>query len=113
MSKMITLIIPIYNVEAYLDECIQSVVGQTYENLEIILVDDGSEDKCPEMCDEWAKKDDRITVIHQENKGLSAARNAGIDIARGEYVYFVDSDNYIDKNCAKLLSMRFQYPIRI
>ena len=96
MGELISVIIPIYNVEAYLDECIASVIAQTYSNLEIILVDDGSPDNCPQMCDEWAAKDSRIRVIHKENGGLSDARNAGIDIATGEYIAFVDSDDWIE-----------------
>lgn len=95
MNDLISIIIPIYKVEEYLDACITSVVDQTYTNLEIILVDDGSPDKCPGMCDEWAKKDSRIRVIHKPNGGLSDARNAGIDIATGDYIAFVDSDDYI------------------
>lgn len=95
MSELISVIIPIYKVEEYLDECITSVIAQTYTNLEIILVDDGSPDNCPQMCDNWAKKDARIKVIHKRNGGLSDARNAGLDIATGEYISFVDSDDYI------------------
>ena len=91
----ITVIIPVYNVEKYLDKCVQSVMNQTYTNLEIILVDDGSPDNCPKMCDDFAKGDSRIRVIHKQNGGLSDARNAGIDIATGEYLMFVDSDDYI------------------
>jgi glycosyltransferase involved in cell wall biosynthesis len=82
-------------VEAYLDRCIQSIVDQTYSNLEIILVDDGSPDRCPQICDEWSLRDSRIKVIHQENAGVSAARNTGIAMARGEYLSFVDSDDWI------------------
>ena len=95
-NNLISVIIPVYKVEKYLDRCVESVVNQTYKNLEIILVDDGSPDNCPKMCDEWAKKDNRIKVIHKENGGLSDARNAGMDIATGEYIGFVDSDDYID-----------------
>lgn len=95
MSDLISVIIPIYKVEEYLDECISSVVNQTYKNLEIILVDDGSPDNCPAMCDDWAKKDERIRIVHKTNGGLSDARNAGIDVASGEYIAFVDSDDYI------------------
>ncbi|MDO4378753.1 MAG: glycosyltransferase family 2 protein [Erysipelotrichia bacterium] len=91
----ISVIIPVYKVEKYLDRCIESVVGQTYKNLEIILIDDGSPDNCPKMCDDWAKKDNRIRVIHKENEGVSSARNYGIDIATGEYISFVDSDDII------------------
>lgn len=95
LCPLISVIVPIYKVEKYLDRCINSIVNQTYRNLEIILVDDGSPDKCPLMCDEWQKKDERIKVIHKENGGLSSARNAGLDIATGEYIAFVDSDDYI------------------
>ena len=79
---MFSIIIPIYNVEKYLDRCVRSVVDQTYKDLEIILVNDGSPDSCPAMCDEWAKRDSRIKVIHKENGGLSDARNVAIDIAK-------------------------------
>lgn len=95
MDKLISVIIPVYKVEKYLDRCLNSVIHQTYPNLEIILVDDGSPDNCPELCDEWARRDSRITVIHQQNKGLSCARNAGLQIASGEYIGFVDSDDWI------------------
>ena len=94
-QSLISVIVPVYKVEQYLDECIQSIINQTYKNLEIILVDDGSPDRCPEMCDEYAKQDSRVKVIHQKNAGVSAARNAGIDVARGEYIGFVDSDDLI------------------
>ena len=93
---MISIIIPIYKVEQYLDECVTSIINQTYKDLEIILVDDGSPDYCPQMCDEWAKKDSRIKVVHKENGGLSLARNAGLAVANGEYIGFVDSDDYVD-----------------
>lgn len=95
MREKISVIIPVYNVEAYLNRCVQSIVEQTHQNLQIILVDDGSPDGSPAMCDEWAGKDDRIQVIHQKNSGLSGARNAGLAVADGEYVVFVDSDDYI------------------
>lgn len=91
----VSVIIPVYKVERYLEECVQSVRKQTYHNIEIILVDDGSPDRCGQMCDEYAVADDRITVIHKENGGLSSARNAGIDICKGKYISFVDSDDYI------------------
>lgn len=100
---MISVIVPVYNVEKYLDKCMQSIVDQTYKNLEIIIVDDGSVDNCPAICDEWAKKDRRIKVVHKKNGGLSSARNAGLDIFTGEYVMFVDSDDWIDKNSAEIL----------
>ena len=92
---LISVIIPVYKVEKYLERCVASVVGQTYKNLEIILVDDGSPDNSGAMCDEYAKKDDRIKVIHKKNGGLSDARNAGLEIMSGSYVGFVDSDDYI------------------
>ena len=93
--ELISVIVPVYNVEKYLRRCIDSILAQTYTNLEIILVDDGSPDNCPAICDEYAEKDSRIKVIHQQNGGLSAARNAGLDIATGDYIGFVDSDDYI------------------
>ena len=92
---LISVIVPVYKVEPYLDRCVQSIVDQTYTNLEIILVDDGSPDRCPQMCDAWAKKDSRIRVIHKENGGLSDARNAGMAVATGEYIAFVDSDDWL------------------
>lgn len=94
----VSVIVPVYGVECYLDKCVSSIVGQTYKNLEIILVDDGSPDNCPKMCDEWAKKDRRIKVIHKENGGLSSARNAALDVCDGDYITFVDSDDFLDKN---------------
>ena len=96
--ELITIIIPIYKVEKQLRKCIDSIVNQSYKNLEIILVDDGSPDDCPKICDEYAAKDSRIIVIHKENGGLSSARNAGIEIATGNYIAFVDSDDYIHEN---------------
>lgn len=92
---LISVIVPIYKVEKYLDRCVNSIVNQTYKDLEIILVDDGSPDNCPEICDEWAQKDNRIKVIHKENGGLSDARNAGLSAATGEYIGFIDSDDWI------------------
>ena len=95
-KELISVVLPIYNVENYLDRCINSIVHQTYDNLEIILIDDGSPDSCPQKCDEWAKKDNRIKVIHKKNAGLGMARNTGIENASGEYLCFCDSDDYID-----------------
>ena len=92
---LISIIVPIYKVEQYLDCCVESIINQTYRNLEIILVDDGSPDNCPSMCDAWKVKDTRIRVIHKENGGLSDARNAGMKVATGEYIGFVDSDDWI------------------
>ena len=104
--ELITVIVPVYKVEKYLRRCIDSIIAQSYKNLEIILVDDGSPDNCGRICDEYAKKDDRIRVIHQKNGGLSAARNTGLDIATGDYIGFVDSDDYIAPDMyEKLLSL--------
>lgn len=97
MSKnMISVIVPVYNVEEYLEECLNSILNQTYKNLEIILIDDGSTDKSGEICDSYEKLDKRVRVIHKVNGGLSSARNHGLKIANGEYISFVDSDDYID-----------------
>lgn len=92
---VVSVVLPIYNVEKYLNRCVKSVINQSYQNLEIILVDDGSPDNCPALCDEWAKKDNRIKVVHKKNAGLGYARNTGIENATGEYICFVDSDDYI------------------
>lgn len=92
----VSIVVPVYNVEKYLDRCLKSLVNQTLENIEIILVDDGSSDNSPVMCDLWRKKDSRIKVIHKENGGLSSARNAGIKIASGRYIGFVDSDDDVE-----------------
>ena len=97
----ISVIIPVYKVEPYLDACVSSVVGQTFSDLEILLVDDGSPDRCPELCDAWAKKDPRVRVIHQENGGLSAARNTGIGAATGEFLAFVDSDDMLEPDALR------------
>lgn len=106
--ELISIIVPIYNVENYLVECIESIINQTYENIEIILVNDGSTDRCGEICDYYKKKDFRIKIIHKKNGGLSDARNAGLNIAKGKYVGFVDGDDWISKtmfenlyNCCK------------
>ena len=93
---MLSIIIPIYNVESYLRKCIDSVLSQTYQDWELILVDDGSSDNCPEICDEYAQKDERILVIHKENGGQGSARNQGLNVAKGDYISFIDSDDYIE-----------------
>ena len=100
---LISVIVPIYKVEKYLDQCVESIVNQTYKNLEIILVDDGSPDNCPQMCDDWAEKEKRIKVVHKKNGGLSDARNAGLEIATGDYIAFVDSDDWIEKKYIEYL----------
>ena len=102
-QALISVIIPIYNVEEYLRECVDSVLNQTFSNFEIILVDDGSTDSSGEICDEYVEKDERITVIHQKNGGLSVARNTGLSEASGKYVYFLDSDDYISENALATL----------
>lgn len=96
ISPLVSIIVPVYNVERYLDVCIQSLIVQTYTNIEIIVVDDGSSDSCPQKCDEWQMRDDRIHVIHTINAGVSAARNKGLSLAVGEYVCFVDSDDFVE-----------------
>ncbi|MGO4709805.1 glycosyltransferase family 2 protein [Chryseobacterium sp. 2TAF14] len=102
-NPLITIIIPVYNVEQYLEKCLDSVITQDYPDLEIILVDDGSPDQCGEICDSYAKKDSRIKVIHKKNGGLSDARNVAIDVASGEYITFVDSDDYVSDDYVSTL----------
>lgn len=102
-QPLVSIIVPIYKVELYLRRCLDSIVNQSYTNLEIILVDDGSPDNCPQICDEYAANDNRIVVIHKENGGLSDARNAGLDICKGEYVSFVDSDDWVDEKYIEIL----------
>lgn len=102
-QALISVIIPVYNVEEYLRECVDSVLVQTYQNFEIILVDDGSTDSSGRICDEYAEKDSRISVIHQENRGPSKTRNTGLNNANGKYIYFLDSDDYIENNALELL----------
>ena len=98
MNDLISVIVPIYKVEKYINKCVNSIMAQTYKNIEIILIDDGSPDKCGDICDEFEKKDLRIKVIHKENGGQGSARNAGLDVAKGLYVVFVDSDDYIPED---------------
>lgn len=105
---LISIIVPVYQVERYLNQCVSSLVHQSYQCLEIILVDDGSPDQCPQMCDEWAKKDTRIKVIHKANGGLSDARNAGLEIAEGDYIAFVDSDDWVSENFIEMLYREIQ-----
>ena len=103
VAMKLTVVIPVYRVEATLDRCVESVLIQDIDDMEVILVDDGSPDSCPKMCDEWAEKDSRISVIHKENGGLSEARNAALDIAKGDYVTFVDSDDWLDEGTYKAI----------
>lgn len=107
-QPLISVIVPIYNVEEYLDRCVESIVNQTYKNLEIILVDDGSPDNCPKMCDSWSEKDNRIKVVHKENGGLSDARNAGMPFATGEIISFIDSDDWIELDMFERMLSRMQ-----
>ena len=98
MKYLVSVIVPVYKVEKYIYQCVDSIISQTYSNLEIILIDDGSPDRCPAICDEYVKKDNRIKVVHKQNGGLSSARNAGIDFASGDFITFVDSDDYLADN---------------
>lgn len=108
-SCRFSIVIPIYKVEKYMEECVESILAQTYKNFEIILVDDGSPDNCPKICDDYVKKDKRISVIHKENGGLSSARNAGLNKASGEYVIFLDSDDYYSsKNALEILNEKIE-----
>jgi pyruvyl transferase EpsI len=108
-TPLVSVIIPVYKVEEFIHECIDSVINQTYKNIEIILVDDSSPDNCPQICDDYAKKDPRIRVIHKENSGLSDSRNVGLNISSGEYVYFLDSDDYIEKDAIETLLSEARY----
>ena len=107
-NPLISVIIPIYNVEKYLRKCIDSVLAQTYTKLEIILVDDGSLDNCGKICDEYAEKDERVKVIHKKNGGLSSARNYGLEVARGEYISFIDSDDWVAPTFIEILLKTLQ-----
>ena len=100
-EELISIIVPVYNVEEYLKECIDSIINQTYKRIEIILVDDGSTDKSGKICDDYAKIDKRIKVVHKENGGLSDARNVGISVSSGKYIAFVDSDDWVEKTMYK------------
>ncbi len=105
---MVSIVVPIYNVEKYLRECVDSIINQTYRNLQIILVDDGSPDNCGVICDEYAQRDDRVTALHCENGGLSVARNRGYELCEGECVLFVDSDDYLEENAIEVLVSHMQ-----
>lgn len=100
---LVSVIVPVYNVEKYLNKCIDSILCQSYENIELILVDDGSPDACGNICDNYQKKDSRVIVIHKENGGLSSARNKGIEIAKGDFISFVDSDDYINPDMIRIM----------
>lgn len=109
MQPLISVIIPVYKVEKYLNKCIESFLIQEYKNLEIILVDDGSPDNCPKLCDEWAQKDKRIKVIHKDNGGVASARNAGIKSATGDYLCFCDSDDTVEPEFSKFIVDSINY----
>ena len=108
MKDMVSIIVPVYNVEKYLDKCVDSIVHQSYKELEIILVDDGSKDSSGQLCDKWKQIDNRIKVIHKPNAGLGYARNSGLDIATGKYIMFVDSDDFIDEKMVEKLYVKMQ-----
>jgi len=103
MQPIISVIVPVYNVEPYLEECVRSIRNQTLRDIEIILIDDGSPDNCPRMCDQYAREDERIQVIHQKNAGVSAARNAGLRVAKGKYIAFVDPDDWVDPDYLSIM----------
>lgn len=103
MNDKISVIVPMYNVEKYIAKCLESVMGQTYENIEIIVIDDGSTDGSLDICNSYAQKDSRLTVVHQDNKGVSAARNKGLELATGDYIGFVDSDDYLEPEMYSIL----------
>lgn len=101
-NSLISVIVPVYNVEPYLRQCLDSIINQTYRNIEIIVIDDGSTDGCPQICEEFRERDERVVVFHTENRGLSAARNLGIDHAHGEWIMFVDSDDWVEPEFCRL-----------
>lgn len=103
MNPLVSVIVPVYKVEDYLDDCIKSIIGQSFKDFELILVDDGSPDRCPAMCDAWAEKDTRIKVIHKKNGGVSSARNVGIDAAQGAWIWFVDGDDTVSTSALETL----------
>lgn len=114
MSDLVSVIVPVYNVEKYVDACLRSITEQTYHNLEILVVDDGSTDLSGRKCDEWSEKDSRIKVIHQENQGLSDARNAAIDVCSGDWITFIDSDDKVDRRYVEiLLNLAKKYEVSI
>ena len=103
MEKLVSIIVPVYNVEKYLDQCVNSLINQTYDKIEIILVDDGPKDNSGRLCDEWAKKSNKIKAVHKKNAGLGMARNTGLEHVTGNYVMFIDSDDYLAENVVEKL----------
>lgn len=113
-ETLLSVIVPVYNVEAYLPRCVDSILSQTHQNLELILVDDGARDNSGAICDDYAARDSRVKVIHKENGGLSSARNAGLDVAKGEYIAFVDSDDWVTTDAyAHLLALAQKYEVKL
>lgn len=113
-SPLLSVIVPVYNVENYIGDCIQSLINQHYSNLDILLIDDGSEDRSSQICDEYADLDNRIRVFHQTNQGLSKARNVGLENAEGEYITFLDSDDFIDiEMYSSLMNVIKEYDVQI
>lgn len=108
MKNLVSIIVPIYKVEDYLKKCVDSLINQTYKDIEIILVDDGSPDNCPKLCDEFALRDSRVKVIHKINGGLSSARNAGLDVCNGDFVMFIDSDDFVSENMVETLLNNYE-----
>src|SRR4051794_17766097 len=108
MDIKVSIIVPIYNVEKFFERCMKSIVNQSYSNIEIILVDDESPDNCPELCEQWKEKDARVKVIHKKNGGLGFARNSGMEIAEGDYIAFVDSDDYVEINMIEKVVSRIK-----
>lgn len=106
-KPFISFIVPVYNVEAYLHQCVDSIINQTSGDWELILIDDGSCDGCPQICDEYAWQDNRIKVIHQSNQGVAVARNVGLDVATGEWIWFVDSDDWIESEAVSILKSNY------
>lgn len=114
MNMLLSVIVPVYNVKSYIDRCIRSILTQSYRDIELVLIDDGSTDGSSLLCDEWAKKDKRIVVVHKVNEGVSAARNTGLDVAKGDFITFVDSDDFIapetySENMSYLLFWQFAF----
>lgn len=108
MEPLVSVIVPVYNVEEFLDQCLESIVGQTYQKLEIILIDDGSSDSCPQKCDIWAEKDSRVKVFHKKNAGVGYARNDGLNMSKGSYITFVDSDDYLERDAIEIMVERMK-----
>ena len=105
--ELVSIIVPIYNTEEYIDKCVESIINQTYKEIEIILIDDGSTDNSPILCDKWEEKDKRIHVIHLKNGGVSRARNIGLKNANGKYISFIDSDDYVESNFIEVMIEEF------